>query len=143
MITSGYPVESGLVVSLARPGGNVTGNSIYAGGEVFGKHLSLIREVKPSIRKVGVVWDYSPPAFDPRDGEQALVELRKAAGALNLTLSLQMVRSREDVVSALGVLERERVDSLYVTSGPVNSGCRDRSWSSSPSTGCRALRTTA
>jgi len=122
MITSGYPVEVGLAVSLARPGGNVTGNSIYAGGEVFAKHLSLIREVKPSIRKLGIVWDYGPPAFDPRDGEQALAELRKAAGALGVTLSLQMIRSREDVIPALAVCERERVDSLYVTSGPVNGG---------------------
>ena len=110
MITSGYPVESGLAVSLARPGGNVTGNSVYAGGEVFAKHLSLIREVKP-IRKLGIVWDYGPPAFDPRDGEQALAELRKAARALSVTLTLQMIRSREDVIPALGVFERERVDS--------------------------------
>jgi len=122
MITSGYPVEVGLAVSLARPGGNVTGNSIYAGGEVFAKHLLLIREVKPSIRKLGIVWDYGPPAFDPRDGEQALAELRKAAGALGVTLSLQMIRSREDVIPALAVCEREHVDSLYVTTGPVNGG---------------------
>lgn len=102
MITGGYPLEVGLAVSLARPGGNVTGNSIYAGGEVFDKHLSLIRELKPSIRKLGVLWDYGPPAFDPRDGETALAELRKAARALSVALSLQVIRSREDVIPALG-----------------------------------------
>src|SRR5262249_7611689 len=44
MVTSGYPVEAGLVKSLAQPGGNVTGNSVFAGGEVFAKYLSLIRD---------------------------------------------------------------------------------------------------
>src|SRR5207249_3944587 len=63
MVTSGYPVASGLAVSLARPGGNVTGNSIYAGAEVFAKHLSLIREMKSTIRRMGVLWDYAPPAI--------------------------------------------------------------------------------
>ena len=73
MVTSGYPVEPGLAVSLARPGGNVTGNSSYAGGEVFAKHLSLIREVKPTISRMGVLWDYAPSAFEPRDGEHPLL----------------------------------------------------------------------
>src|SRR6266545_785333 len=122
MVTSGYPVESGLAVRLARPGGNVTGNSIYAGGEVFAKHLSLIREVKPTIRRIGVVWDYAPPAFDPRDGEVALEELRRAASTLGVTLTFQMIRTPEDVDRALTSLARERLDALYVTTGPVNSG---------------------
>jgi putative tryptophan/tyrosine transport system substrate-binding protein len=73
MVTSGYPVEPGLAVSLARPGGNVTGNSSYAGGEVFAKHLSLIREVKPAIPRMGVLWDSAPSAFEPRDGERPLL----------------------------------------------------------------------
>ena len=73
MVTSGYPVEPGLAGSLARPGGNVTGNSSYAGGEVFAKHLSLIREVKPTIPRMGVLWDYAPSAFEPRDGERPLL----------------------------------------------------------------------
>jgi ABC-type uncharacterized transport system substrate-binding protein len=73
MVTSGYPVEPRLAVSLARPGGNVTGNSSYAGGEVFAKHVSLIREVKPTIRRMGVLWDYAPSAFEPRDGERPLL----------------------------------------------------------------------
>ena len=122
MVTSGYPVESGLAVSLGRPGGNVTGNSIYAGGEVFAKHVSLLREVKPSIRRLGVLWDYSPPAFHPRDAETALRELRKAADTLSITLSLQMIQDSSDVDTSLTALTRERVDALYATSGPVNNG---------------------
>ena len=107
---------------MARPGGNVTGNSSYAGAEVFAKHLSLIREVKSTIRRMGFVWDYAPPAFDPRDAETALAELRRAASTLGITLSLQMVPTPEDVAPALTSLSRERLDALYVTGGPVNTG---------------------
>jgi len=42
-------------------------------GEVFAKHLSLIREVKPTIPRMGVLWDYAPSAFEPRDGERSLL----------------------------------------------------------------------
>lgn len=47
MVSSGYPVEAGLAASLAKPGKNVTGNSLYAGVEVWGKYLQLLIEVKP------------------------------------------------------------------------------------------------
>jgi hypothetical protein len=57
----------------AWPGGNVTGNSSDAGGEVFAKPLSLIREVKPTIPRTGVLWDYAPSAFESRDGERPLL----------------------------------------------------------------------
>ena len=60
-------------MSLARPGGNVTGNSSHDDGEAFAKHLSLIREVKPTIPRIGVLWDYAPSAFEPRDGERPLL----------------------------------------------------------------------
>lgn len=125
MVTSGYPVESGLVMSLSRPGGNITGNSIYVGPEVFAKYLSLVRELKPSIRRLGVLWDYSPPVFETRDSEPALAHLRKAADTLRVTLSLQMVSSPKDVDQALTVLASDRVDALFVTSGPVNSNFVD------------------
>jgi putative ABC transport system substrate-binding protein len=122
MVTSGYPVEAGLAKSLAKPGGNVTGNSVFAGGEVFTKYLSLIREVKPTMRKMGVLWDYGPPAFDPREGEVALVELRNAASTLGVTLILKTIRTPKDIDPVLTSLARERPDALFVTTGPVNSG---------------------
>lgn len=56
MRTSGYPVEAGLAKSLARPGGNVTGVAIYAGGGVlFGKFVQLLHELVPSLRELGVL----------------------------------------------------------------------------------------
>lgn len=57
----GYPVEAGLAASLARPGGNVTGVASYAGADVWGKFPELLRELKPGLRELGVLWDYVPP----------------------------------------------------------------------------------
>jgi ABC-type uncharacterized transport system substrate-binding protein len=122
MLASGYPVESGLASSLARPGGNVTGNSIYAGTELFGKYVSLLREVSPGMRRLGVLWDYAPPAFSARETEIALDELQRAARALGVGVTVQMIRGRTDLNPALAALAHERIDGLFVTSGPVHSG---------------------
>jgi putative ABC transport system substrate-binding protein len=77
MFTSGFPVEVGLAQSLARPGGNVTGLSIYAGTALFGKYVDLLREIAPSLRELGVMWGYAPPAYTHQEMEIALGELRR------------------------------------------------------------------
>src|SRR5262245_17053247 len=74
MMNSGYPVEVGLAKSYARPGGNVTGNTAYAGTEVFGKHVEILRTVLPRMRRLSVLWGYVPPFVHPREGELALDE---------------------------------------------------------------------
>jgi hypothetical protein len=66
MLYSGYPVEAGAADSLAKPGRNVTGNAIYAGTGVWGKMLQLLREAKPDIERVGILWTYVIPAFPMR-----------------------------------------------------------------------------
>lgn len=63
MLTSSFPVEGGLATSLARPGGNVTGLTIYAGGLMFGELVELARELVPTLRDLGVLWGYSPPSY--------------------------------------------------------------------------------
>ena len=64
MYISGYPVEGGLADSLAQPGGNVTGMTVYAGGGgLFGKYVELLRELRPSLRELGVFWGYAPPSY--------------------------------------------------------------------------------
>jgi putative ABC transport system substrate-binding protein len=60
MAGAGDPVATGLIASLARPGGNVTGQS-SGGAEVAGKSLELIRELIPAARRVGVLADESDP----------------------------------------------------------------------------------
>jgi putative ABC transport system substrate-binding protein len=117
MWTSGYPVEAGLAQSLARPGGNVTGLAIYAGTEVFGKLLELLREVKPDVRRVGVLWAYVPP-FHPREEiEPCYRELREAAQRLGLELRLWEVERPERASAVMGAVAAENVHALLLTSG--------------------------
>jgi ABC-type uncharacterized transport system substrate-binding protein len=88
MQTSGFPVEGGLALSLARPPrGNVTGMTIYAGGgALFGKYVQLLRELVPSLRQLGVFWGYAPPGYREEQVAPATDELRRAARALNMTV---------------------------------------------------------
>lgn len=117
MWTSGYPVEAGLAQSLARPGGNVTGLAIYAGTEVFGKLLELLREVKPGVRRVGVLWAYVPP-FHPREEiDPCYRELREAAQRLGLELRLWEVERPELAGAVMRAVAAESTDALLLTSG--------------------------
>ncbi len=117
MWTSGYPVEAGVATSLARPGGNVTGLAVYAGTEVFGKLLDLLRQAKPGVSRVGVLWAYVPP-FHPREEiEPCYRELREAARRLEIELSLCEVGRPEDTHAALAEASAARVGALLLTSG--------------------------
>jgi putative tryptophan/tyrosine transport system substrate-binding protein len=57
----GYMVEDGLAESLSRPGKNVTGISGYASTELWSKLLQLLKEAKPDIKRIGILWTYVPP----------------------------------------------------------------------------------
>ena len=124
LVGSGYPVEVGLAASMRRPGGNVTGNTIYGGVELFGKYLQLFHEVAPSMTRLGVLWDYAPPAFP--DAQIALDELDRAARSKAVTLRVHLVRNAADLSGALAALASEQVHGLLVTSGFVNLPARER-----------------
>jgi len=115
MITSGYPVEVGLAASLARPGGNVTGLTLYAGKEVFSKQVQLLTEARPGLRRIGVLWDYPPP-----DGPLGIREMQAAARALGVELELFTLQHAEDLQAALTTLGKSGIDTLFVTLGFVN-----------------------
>ena len=118
MMSSGYPVEVGLAASLARPGGNVTGNTAYAGTELWAKYVELLRELLPSIRRLGVLLDYLPPVVEAVETDLVLAEMRKGAAAFGITLRVWKIQSAEEVNRALAALARERVDALFGTNGP-------------------------
>jgi ABC transporter substrate binding protein len=80
MASSGDPVEAGLVASLARPAGNVTGLASY-GPELAGKRLELLKEAAPAVNRVGFLWFSVGPGIQAR---LQLKELRSAALALNI-----------------------------------------------------------
>jgi putative ABC transport system substrate-binding protein len=126
MIASGFPVEAGIAASLARPGGNVTGNTIYAGGEVFGEIVQMLREVRPGLSHVGVFWDYTSPAFPPREVAVALDELKGALARFGARMSVWQNESPDDVDRALAALVPRRVDALIVTGFAANFQRRER-----------------
>lgn len=119
MFSSGYPVEAGVAHSLARPGKNVTGNTVYAGTGIWGKLLQLLREAKPGVKRIGMLWDYLPPAFPHEEIDPAMGELRHDAGALGLEVRLAEVRRPDELATALAGFVAGHVEALLVTTGPV------------------------
>ena len=121
MATSNDPVGTGLVASLARPGGNVTGLSLIS-PELSGKRLELLREVVPGVSRVAFLWnpDVRGAVLDYRETEGA-------AGPLGLQLqSVEVVRA-EELDRAFSVVTKERAQALIVPpSNPVAFGNREQ-----------------
>jgi len=109
MLSVAVPERQGLVASLARPGGNVTGMSNQL-GEASGKMLQLLKETLPQLSKIAVVWnpDNLGSAISFKEGE------RPAAEALRVALVSLEVRSPEDLDRAFTTLTSERPDALWV-----------------------------
>ena len=127
MMSSGYPVEVGLAKSYARPGGNVTGNTNYAGTGVFGKYVEILKTLVPHLTQLAVLWNYIPPFVEVAEGEMALTELKEAAATLGITLRVWEIRTtREDVEAALAGISATRMDALYVTAGTGQPGIAER-----------------
>jgi putative ABC transport system substrate-binding protein len=113
------PVADGLIASLARPGGNVTGTT-FLGPEVAAKRLQLLREVVPGLSRVAVLWH--PNAYGERTMAGLLNEMEVAARTLGLQLQLVPVFGPEDVVSAFAAMARERAGALIVMPSPILFG---------------------
>jgi len=107
----GDPVGSGLVASLARPGGNITGLSQFS-PELAGKRLELLKEVVPKINRVA----YLRHADSPED---ALKGLQAAAPALGMQIQILAVRSPNDFDSVFEAVLRERVNALIIANNPI------------------------
>jgi putative ABC transport system substrate-binding protein len=102
------PVGSGLVASLARPGGNLTGLSILA-SELSGKRLELLKEMVPRISRVAVLAYPANPALALQ-----LRETQVAARTLGLQLQILEVRSPDDLDRAFGAAKKERAGALNI-----------------------------
>ena len=109
------PVEAGLVESLARPGGNVTGLTNLS-GELGGKRLELLKEAVTKVARVAVLYD---PA-DPDSVHEVKEVLPVAARALGLTIQPWEVRAADGFERVFAALSKERPDGLYVPSGNAN-----------------------
>jgi len=111
-ILASDPVGSGLVASLARPGGNVTGLSTQA-TDLASKRVELLREVVPDLRLVALLGNV--------DNREIVLEMREVAAAaqkLGLEVARLEVRQGEDIVPALGSLDG-RAQALYVCTDPL------------------------
>ena len=101
------PVGSGLVASLARPGGNVTGLSTQT-PELAGKRIELLREVLPSLRRLAIIANVGYAGSVHEIGE-----VRAAASKLGLDVDVLEIRRAEDIAPAFGAL-KSAVQALYV-----------------------------
>jgi putative tryptophan/tyrosine transport system substrate-binding protein len=102
------PVGTGLIASLAHPGGNITGGAILV-GELAAKRLQLLKEVVPNLSRTGVLWNSANPA-----NALALRETDGAARALGVTLQSHEVKGQKDFEVAFARMAEERLDALFV-----------------------------
>jgi putative ABC transport system substrate-binding protein len=102
------PILSGLVASLARPGGNATGVTFQL-DELAAKRLVLLKEAAPQISRVAVV-------FNPDHADNELREVERAAAAHDVKLHLAEVRQSNDLEGAFAAAVRAEVDAVYVVS---------------------------
>jgi len=114
---SADPVGIGLVASLARPGGNITGTSLMA-PELGSKRLELLKEAVPRISRVAVLWH-------PRGaGRLEWQQTEAAARRLGVALQSYEVRNADDLARALEGMSRQRPDAVIMFFDPLTSGYR-------------------
>ena len=120
MTNESDPVETGIVASLARPGGNITGLTTLT-AELTGKRLELLKETLPRLSHV--------VALGVRRSQSSVVTLKEtedAARSLGLKLQFQDVKEPDDLESAFDAITKARPEALIVTGGPFGSANRKR-----------------
>jgi putative ABC transport system substrate-binding protein len=113
MAVTGDPVGSGLVASLARPGGNITGLSLM-GTELGSKLLELLKQAAPKASRIAVLWNAAYPVK-----ARELAEMQAAARLLGMTLHPVEVRALADFDTAFASMTRERPHGLITVSDPL------------------------
>jgi putative ABC transport system substrate-binding protein len=116
---AGDPVGIGLVASLARPGGNVTGLSAEA-VDFAGKRLEILRELIPNFRRLAILANPEYPGL-----KTEMSELYAAARTLGLDVTTSEIRQAQDVASAFDTLSG-RVDAIYAVADPLLNSLRVR-----------------
>jgi len=115
------PVAAGLIKSLARPGGNVTGVTLLV-RDLGGKRLELLKEAVPKVSRVAILYDPANPAHQYEMKEV----LPAAARALKLTLQPWEVRASDGFEKVLAAVAKQRPDGLYSLGGPLMIAIRQR-----------------
>jgi putative tryptophan/tyrosine transport system substrate-binding protein len=120
VMSGGDPVRAGIVASLARPGGNVTGLS-DATVDVSTKRLELLKEVVPKLSRVAILWNPANPT-NPLQLKDTLT----AAPALGMTVYTVEVKEVGELERAFAVIKRERAGGLLVPGDPMFTS--NRKW---------------
>jgi len=110
MVNATDPVEVGLVASLARPGGNVTGLSQQITGEIRAKQLQLLKEALPKLARVAVLHSAATTV--------GLREYEAAGQTLAVRVQVVEIRNRDDLESTFEGMARARIDALLVPADP-------------------------
>ena len=113
-LTVGAPVEVGLVQSLSRPGGNMTGITFEAATETYGKRLQLLKEILPNLRNVAVL-----AAEGDANVTFAMQSLDKAAPGLGVTLTRFGLRPGDDLAAKFRQMEQSDSEGLIAIAGAL------------------------
>jgi len=116
---AGNPVANGLVASLARPSGNVTGLTNQT-ADLAGKRLELLREIVPNLRRLAIMANVENPSVALDVGE-----VKTAADALGFEVATAEIRRTEDIAPAIEALQGQ-VEALYVAGDPLVTTNRSR-----------------
>jgi len=120
MTNNGNPVGSGLVASLARPGGNVTGMSTLT-VEVIGKQLQLLKDALPRVSRVAVLMNPGSPQYLAHASQA-----EDAARALAMRLQILHARAPTDLAGAFSAAMKESAEAVVITGDPMFFGERMR-----------------
>ena len=114
VITGLDPVRAGLVASLARPGGNVTGLTVDAGGEILGKRFELLKETLPNLSRLGILWN--PDVEFVRSRQTSMTEIARTLGLTTIPVE---ARGLEALEPAFATMVRERAQAFVMQGDSV------------------------
>ena len=112
----GDPVQDGLVASLSRPGGNLTGTT-FLGPELVPKRLALLKELMPALSEIAVLWH--PGAFSEQTTSGMMKQVKETAGGLGLRLQLVEARSPDEIERAFSDMAKGHADALFEFPSPM------------------------
>jgi putative ABC transport system substrate-binding protein len=114
MTSSTDAVSIGLVASLARPGGNVTGLAVDAGGEILGKRFELLKETLPNLSRLGILWN--PDVAFIRNRQTAMAETARTLGLTTIPVE---ARGLDELAQAFATMVRERAQAFVMQGDTV------------------------
>jgi len=113
------PVGAGFIQSLARPGGNVTGGTFDAAPEIYGKKLHLLKEIKPALARVALLWNPAYPG-----SMTYMTATSEAARRLGVRFQSVEVRAPGELETAFAAISKARSEGVIVVGDPITFSAR-------------------